>query len=98
MGTTVAFAEHGTGGRLDRHDLDRRIFFLEIPADPGDGSTGAYPGYEEVHLLSAVRPYFRTGCCIVNTRVVGVLELGGNEGIGGVAGDFLSLGYRPFHP
>ena len=98
MGTGGALAQDRGGSGLNGHDLDAGILALEVLAHTGDGAAGAYAGHKDVDLAVGVVPDLGAGGGDVRLGVGRVDELAGDEGVGDLSCQLVSLGDGAFMP
>ena len=92
-----AGGQNGGGSRLNGHDLDLRLLALQVFANAGDGAAGANACHEDIHCAIGIGEDFGAGGLKMGFGVCGVGELAGNEAVGDLLCQLLSLGDSALH-
>ena len=97
MGAGLAAGEDRGLGGFHRHHLDIGVLLLQVAARAGDGTAGAYPGYQHVHCAVGIPPDLRAGGLIVSLSIGRVIELVRHPGGGVRLQQLLCLGDGSAH-
>ena len=92
MGARGAFAEHGAGSGLHRHDLNVGVLGFKKFAHARQGAAGAHARHKDIHLAVGIPPDLRAGGGAMNGGVGGIDKLAGDEAAGNLLGQLLGLG------